>query len=64
MRLLNSFIHVQQREMREAEEQGMAQGEHRRAMEDARRMLRNGKLSTEDIADITQLSIEEIRQLQ
>ena len=64
MRLLNSFIHVQQREMREAEEQGMAQGERRRAMEDARRMLRNGKLSTEDIADITQLSIEEIRQLQ
>ena len=60
MRLLNSFIHVQQREMREAEEQG----EHRRAMEDARRMLRNGKLSTEDIADITQLPIEEVRQLQ
>ncbi|MBQ3965431.1 MAG: hypothetical protein II684_01200 [Treponema sp.] len=46
--------------MREAEEQG----EHRRAMEDARRMLRNGKLSTEDIADITQLPIEEVRQLQ
>ncbi len=53
----------QQREMREAEEQGMVQGEHRRAMEDARRMLAYGD-SVDKIADITQLSTEEVKQLQ
>ena len=50
----------QQREMREAEENG----ERKKAVEDARRMLKTGKLSPEEIADITQLSIEEIRQMQ
>ena len=54
----------QQREMREAEEKGMEQGERKKALEDARRMLKTGKLSPEEIADITQLSIEEIRQMQ
>ena len=54
----------QQREMREAEEKGMKQGERNARLEDARRMLKTGKLSPEEIADITQLSIEEIRQMQ
>ena len=54
----------QQREMREAEEKGMKHGERKKAVEDARRMLKTGKLSPEEIADITQLSIEEIRQMQ
>ena len=49
----------QQREMREAEEQG----EHRRALEDARRMLAYGD-PVDKIADITQLSTEEVKQLQ
>ncbi len=63
MRLLNSFIHVQQREMREAEEQGMAQGEHNARLEAARRMLAYGD-PVDKIADITQLSTEEVKQLQ
>ncbi len=42
---------------------GIEQGEYKRALEDARRMLNYGD-SVEKIADITQLSIEEIRQLQ
>jgi predicted transposase/invertase (TIGR01784 family) len=58
----------QQREMREAEEKGLKagleQGERNARLEDARRMLKTGKLSPEEIADITQLSIEEIRQMQ
>ena len=58
----------QQREMREAEENGLKagleQGERSARLEDARRMLKTGKLSPEEIADITQLSIEEIRQMQ
>ena len=58
----------QQREMREAEEKGLKagleQGERKKAVDTARRMLKTGKLSPEEIADITQLSIEEIRQMQ
>ena len=66
----------QQREMREAEEkgikagmeqglqQGMEQGERKKALEDARRMLKTGKLSPEEIADITGLSVTEFKQLQ
>jgi len=50
----------QQREMREAEEKG----ERNARLEAARRMLKTGKLSPEEIADITLLSIEEIRQMQ
>ena len=45
-------------------EQGIQQGARYARLEDARRMLKTGKLSPEEIADITQLSIEEIRQLQ
>ena len=44
-------------------QQGIEQGEYKRALEAARRMLNYGD-SVEKIADITQLSIEEIRQLQ
>ena len=70
----------QQREMREAEEkglkagleqglqqgleQGMEQGERKKAVDTARRMLKTGKLSPEEIADITGLSVTEIKQLQ
>jgi predicted transposase/invertase (TIGR01784 family) len=58
----------QQREMREAEEKGLKagleQGERKKAVEDARRMLKTGKLSPEEIADITGLSVTEIKQLQ
>ena len=58
----------QQREMREAEEKGlkagMEQGERNARLEDARRMLKTGKLSPEEIADITGLSVTEIKQLQ
>ena len=43
---------------------GIEQGEYKRALEDARRMLKTGKLSPEEIADITQLSLDEIQQLQ
>ena len=42
---------------------GIEQGEYKRALEATRRMLNYGD-SVEKIADITQLSIEEIRQLQ
>ena len=49
---------------RQGMERGLEQGERKRALEDARRMLANGKLSTEEIADITQFSIEEVQQLQ
>ncbi len=49
----------QQREMREAEEQG----EHNARLEAARRMLAYGD-PIDKIADITQLPIEEVRQLQ
>ena len=58
----------QQREMREAEEKGLKAGleqdERKKAVEDARRMLKTGKLSPEEIADITGLSVTEIKQLQ
>ena len=58
----------QQREMREAEEKGlkagMEQGERNARLEAARRMLKTGKLSPEEIADITGLSVAEVKQLQ
>ena len=66
----------QQREMREAEEkglkagleqglpQGLEQVERNARLDAARRMLKTGKLSPEEIADITGLSVTEIKQLQ
>ena len=53
----------QQREMREAEEKGVQEGEHKRALEAAKRMLGDG-LTTELTAKYTGLSITEIQQLQ
>ena len=44
-------------------EQGIQQGEYKRALEAARRMLNYGD-SVEKIADITQLSLDEIQSLQ
>ena len=62
-----AYTQGEQRGIEQGIEQGLArgieQGEHNRALEDARRMLNYGD-SVEKIADITQLSIEEIRQLQ
>ncbi|MBR4464083.1 MAG: hypothetical protein IKS40_05680, partial [Treponema sp.] len=57
----------QQREMREAEEKGLKagleQGERKKAVEAAQRMLKYGD-SVEKIADITGLSVTELKQLQ
>ncbi len=53
----------QQREMREAEEKGIEQGEHKRALEAARRMLQDN-LSVELAAKYSGLSVEEIQQVQ
>ena len=53
----------QQREMREAEEKGMKHGERKKAVDAARRMLKYGD-SVEKIADITGLSVTELKQLQ
>ena len=50
----------QDKEIRKAE----AKGAHDKAVETARAMLINGKLSVEEISDITQLSAEEIKELQ
>ena len=50
----------QQREMREAEEKG----ERKKAVEDARRMLKAKLGTAEQIADITGLSVAEVKQLQ
>ena len=58
----------QQREMREAEEKGLKagieQGELNARLDAARRMLKTGKLFPEKIADITGLSVTELKQLQ
>ena len=62
----------QQREMREAEEkglktglkQGLEQGERNARLEDARRMLKAKLGTVEQVADITGLSVTEIKQLQ
>ena len=53
----------QQREMREAEEKGLKQGERNARLEAARRMLQDN-LSVELAAKYTGLSAEEVRQLQ
>ena len=45
-------------------EQGIQQGEYKRALEAARRMLQAQLGTAEHIADITQLSLDEIQSLQ
>ena len=50
----------QQREMREAEEKG----ERKKAVDTARRMLKAKLGTAEQIADITGLSVTELKQLQ
>ena len=47
----------------EARAEGRAEGAHDAKIETARAMLANGKLSQEEIADITQLSAEEVVRL-
>ena len=62
-RFIHDCISREQYAYTQGEQRGIQQGEYNRALEDARRMLKYGD-SVEKIADITQLSIEEIRQLQ
>ena len=45
-------------------QQGIEQGEYKRALEAARRMLQAKLGTAEQIADITQLSLDEIQSLQ
>ena len=53
---------LEEKKLRKAEyEYGFSEGA---AMETARRMLKSNKLSLEDIADFSGLSIDEIKQLQ
>ena len=47
----------------EGEKQGMERGTHLNSIATARRMLRSGKFSPEEIADISGLPIEEIEKL-
>ena len=47
----------------EGEKQGMERGTFLNSIETARRMLRSGKFSPEEIADISGLPIEEIEKL-
>ena len=47
----------------EGEKQGMERGTLLNSIETARRMLRSGKFSPEEIADISGLPIEEIEKL-
>ena len=62
-RFIHDCISREQYAYTQGEQRGIEQGEYKRALEAARRMLNYGD-SVEKIADITQLSIEEIRQLQ
>ena len=57
-------VQQQQQKLAQAEQKLVSDGEHQRAVAIAQNLIRNGKLSTAEIADITQLSAEEVRQLQ
>lgn len=48
----------------EGEKQGMERGTLLNSIETARRMLRSGKFSPEEVADFSGLPIEEVRKLQ
>ena len=47
----------------EGREEGIAEGEKKKAIETARNLLLMGKLTNSEIADSTQLSLEEIEKL-
>jgi predicted transposase/invertase (TIGR01784 family) len=47
----------------EGEQIGIAKGEHAKAIEVAKRMLRRGRSTIEEISEDTGLSIEEIKKL-
>ena len=57
-------VQQQQQKLAQAEQKLVSDGEHQRAVAIAQNLIRNGKLSTAEIADITQLSIKEVQQLQ
>ena len=48
----------------EGEKQGMERGTHLNSIATARRMLRSGKFSPEEVADFSGLPIEEVKKLQ
>ena len=48
----------------EGEKQGMERGAHLTYIETAKRMLRSGKFSPEEVADFSGLPIEEVKKLQ
>ena len=47
----------------EGRKEGIAEGEKKKAIETARNLLLMGKLTNSEIADSTQLSLEEIEKL-
>ena len=49
---------------REGYEDGMAAGERKKAVEDARKLIELNTMSVEQIAYVTDLPIEQIRELQ
>ena len=57
-------VEQKQQKLAQAEQKLVSDGEHQRAVAIAQNLIRNGKLSTAEIADITQLSIKEVQQLQ
>ena len=57
-------VEQKQHKLAQAEQKLVSDGEHQRAVAIAQNLIRNGKLFTAEIADITQLSAEEVRQLQ
>ena len=57
-------VQQQQQKLAQAEQKLVSDGEHQRAVAIAQNLIRNGKLFTAEIADITRLSAEEVRQLQ
>ncbi len=63
-RFIHDCISREQYAYTQGEQRGIEQGARYARLEDARRMLKTGKLSPEEIADITQLSLDEIQSLQ
>ena len=57
-------VEQKQHKLAQAEQKLVSDGEHQRAVAIAQNLIRNGKLFTAEIADITQLSAEEVQQLQ
>ena len=63
-RFIHDCISREQYAYTQGEQRGIEQGEYKRALEAARRMLQAKLGTAEQIADITQHSLEEIQSLQ